>query len=212
MRVPYRLLLGSFRKIAIEALFPDDRATAEGWEHRVTALTGKPESLWKIAEWFTGDGTKYREIRKEDGIASLETREGQVVRIPARLLTRRFARRWPPLPPPRRPRSSTAEDAQGRYAIYRLQKGEALYSAVVVRFTGRVHAEDVNAKANGDRRAQRDLRRPRDPGRVRDQDPDVRISRRSFARRATRSASRRRIRGSRPRSSPTRSRARTSPA
>ncbi len=35
----------------------------------------------------------------------------------------------------------------GRYAVYRLQQGEALYSAVVVRFTDRVHAEDVNAKA-----------------------------------------------------------------
>ena len=40
-----------------------------------------------------------------------------------------------------------ATDAQGRHAVYRLRKGEALYSAVVVRFTGRVHAEDVNAKA-----------------------------------------------------------------
>lgn len=39
------------------------------------------------------------------------------------------------------------EDAQGRYAQYRLRPGEALYSAVVVRFTGRIHAEDVNALA-----------------------------------------------------------------
>jgi N-acetylmuramoyl-L-alanine amidase len=40
-----------------------------------------------------------------------------------------------------------AEDARGRYAVYRLRPGEALYSAVVVRFTGRIHAEDVNALA-----------------------------------------------------------------
>jgi len=39
------------------------------------------------------------------------------------------------------------EDAEGRYAQYRLRPGEALYSAVVVRFTGRIHAEDVNALA-----------------------------------------------------------------
>ena len=31
-----------------------------------------------------------------------------------------------------------------REAVYRLKKGEALYSAVVVRFTGRVDADDVN--------------------------------------------------------------------
>jgi N-acetylmuramoyl-L-alanine amidase len=30
------------------------------------------------------------------------------------------------------------------YAVYRLQKGEALYSSVAIRFTGRLHAADVN--------------------------------------------------------------------
>ena len=39
------------------------------------------------------------------------------------------------------------KDARGEYAEYRLQAGEALYSAVVVRFTGTVSAEDVNALA-----------------------------------------------------------------
>ncbi len=38
-------------------------------------------------------------------------------------------------------------DAKGKYAIYRLKAGEALYSAVVVRFTGNVRAADVNALA-----------------------------------------------------------------
>lgn len=35
-------------------------------------------------------------------------------------------------------------DRDGRYAIYRLKRGEALYSAVVVRYTGRVDVQDVN--------------------------------------------------------------------
>ncbi len=35
-------------------------------------------------------------------------------------------------------------DARGAYAIYRLKRGEALYSAVVMRYTGRVDAQDVN--------------------------------------------------------------------
>ena len=39
------------------------------------------------------------------------------------------------------------KDAQGEYAIYALRPGEALYSSVVVRFTGSIHAEDVNALA-----------------------------------------------------------------
>jgi len=57
----------------------------------------------------------------------------------------------PPAPPPsRRPVAEGANelsygrDAQGPYAVYRLKKGEALYSAVVVRFTGRVDVQEVN--------------------------------------------------------------------
>jgi N-acetylmuramoyl-L-alanine amidase len=150
VRVPYKTLSGNYRKIAIEALFPADRATAEGWEHRVTAPAGKPESLWRIAEWFAGDGTRYKEIRQAGAIASLETRVGQVVLVPGRLLTpvfREAVAAAAPAPESEAPRLEYGEDAQGRYAVYRLKKGEALYSAVVVRFTGRLHAEDVNAKA-----------------------------------------------------------------
>src|SRR5206468_4974243 len=33
--------------------------------------------------------------------------------------------------------------APGPYAVYRLQKGEALYSSVAIRFTGRVYSKDV---------------------------------------------------------------------
>jgi N-acetylmuramoyl-L-alanine amidase len=40
-----------------------------------------------------------------------------------------------------------SQDAQGAHAIYRLRAGEALYSSVVVRFTGRLAADDVNALA-----------------------------------------------------------------
>jgi N-acetylmuramoyl-L-alanine amidase len=39
------------------------------------------------------------------------------------------------------------EDSKGRFAIYRLKAGEALYSAVAVRFTGRVDPEEVNQVA-----------------------------------------------------------------
>jgi N-acetylmuramoyl-L-alanine amidase len=147
VRVPYRLLSGAFRKIAIEALFPDDKATAEGWEHRVAALTGKPESLWKVSEWFTGDAGKYREIRDAGAIVSLETQPGQVIRIPPHLLTPSFREVVAAAPSAEPPVLEFGQDEQGPYAVYRLKKGEALYSAVVVRFTGRVHAEDVNAKA-----------------------------------------------------------------
>ena len=49
----------------------------------------------------------------------------------------------PPAPNP----LTYGKDAQGSYAVYRLQAHEALYSAVVVRFTGNMDADDVNALA-----------------------------------------------------------------
>jgi N-acetylmuramoyl-L-alanine amidase len=149
IRVPYKLLTGSFRKVAIEALFPQDRATAEGWEHPIAGVGGRPESLWEIAEWLTGDGANYKKIRESGAIASLETKQGQVVRVPADLLLPPFKEAVAAAAPAQAipPELEFASDEKGPYAIYRLKKGEALYSAVVVRFTGRVHAEDVNAKA-----------------------------------------------------------------
>ncbi|MGH9366952.1 MAG: hypothetical protein ACRD3M_04680, partial [Thermoanaerobaculia bacterium] len=146
VRVPYGRLAASYRKIAMEALFPEDAADAGGWSHRVTAPGGRPESLWRIAEWFTGEGRRYREIREAGKIASLEMEKGQVVRIPAALLSPVF-RSAAAAAAPAEPPLEFGSDEKGRYALYRLRRGEALYSAVVVRFTGRVHAEDVNEKA-----------------------------------------------------------------
>ncbi len=51
-----------------------------------------------------------------------------------------------PVPPAASP-LTYGRDSQGPYAVYRLRAGEALYSSVVVRFTGNVNAEDVNAMA-----------------------------------------------------------------
>lgn len=147
VRVPYRLLSDSYKKIAIEALFPADKGDPRGWTHVVGSSGGRPESLWKIAEWFTGNGANYREIRAD---GSVVTETGETVRIPARLLLPSFrseAAASPPAAASAEPVLEYGKDAQGRYALYRLRRGEALYSAVIVRFTGRVHAEDVNAKA-----------------------------------------------------------------
>jgi N-acetylmuramoyl-L-alanine amidase len=145
VRVPYRLLSDNYRRIAMEALFPQDHGDAKEWTHLVTSPAGHPESLWRIAEWFTGDGSNYRSIREETRIASLPTETGQVVRIPSRLLLPAFriaaAASAPEAP------LEYGRDEKGRFAVYRLKKGEALYTSVVIRFTGRLHAEDVRAKA-----------------------------------------------------------------
>jgi N-acetylmuramoyl-L-alanine amidase len=149
VRVPYRILSDNYRRIAIEALFPGDKKDVNGWTHIVTAPAGHPESLWRIAEWFTGNGSNYQAIREEGQIAALPTEPGQAVRIPGRLLLPAFRSAAAATQPAASPDSPLefGRDEKGRYAIYRLKKGEALYTSVVIRFTGRLHAEDVRAKA-----------------------------------------------------------------
>lgn len=152
-RVPYDLLRPELQVRAVEALFSDDRFDEEekGWRHRVRGIGAlERESLWHLALWFTGRGENFSKIRAANDLNGEELSRGDVVTIPADLLLPAFRR----AAPPRLPQAgkdydlSYRSDAGGDYAVYKLRAGEALYSSVVVRFTGRVLAVDVNALAH----------------------------------------------------------------
>jgi len=148
-RVPYEHLTAERQLAVIRALFPRDRTTADAWIHR-----SRGESLDRVALWLTGSATHAAALRKINGRKNDRVREDEEIRVPRDLLLPVFR---PPEPPPsapavrppgeEAPRLEYGEDGLGAFAIYRLRGGEALYSAVVVRLTGRVHAEDVNALA-----------------------------------------------------------------
>lgn len=173
VRVPWQLMRTELREKAVSALFPSDARGEGGWVHVVKAgsdLEGEP--LWNIAEWFTGDPMNYRRIRDANPSVELTTRVGQKVVIPNELLlpglrgrgnpalTASSAPAKPQIPamvastPPPMVNASTADAApveltytgsgSSGSAIYRLKPGEALWSSVVVRFTGRVFSKDVN--------------------------------------------------------------------
>jgi N-acetylmuramoyl-L-alanine amidase len=181
IRVPYALLRPELQRDVIHTLFPQDQRTPDGWKHVVVGARGiEGESLWNIAEWFTGAGANYTLIRKANPSQGLSTRKGDVILIPKRLLTAAFGGSSEEENAPktaaevRKPaddatqRATADEDvpeatvvalpgqpsltpsllyeraAAEPHAVYRLQKGEALYSSVGIRFTGRVYARDVN--------------------------------------------------------------------
>jgi len=181
VRVPYALLRPDLQREIIATLFPLDQRTDAGWKHVVVGARGiEGESLWKLAEWFTGDGANYSLIRKANPSQGLSTRKGDVILVPKRLLTAAFGGSSEEENAPktaaevRKPaddatqRAAADEDvpeatvvavpgqtlltpslvyertAAEPYAVYRLQKGEALYSSVGIRFTGRVYARDVH--------------------------------------------------------------------
>lgn len=144
-QVPFDLLLPEYQVAAIEALFPEDRGVSAGWRHVVGGgAHGDLESLWDIAAWFTGDGHNYRAIRDENSLQDEEVRPGQSLVVPAAVLRPSLRS---VLPPPEEALLTFEQEDGKEFAVYHLQAGEALYSSVVVRFTGRVYADDVNSLA-----------------------------------------------------------------
>lgn len=178
VRVPFGMLRADFQRSIISTIFPADRRTAQGWRHVVSGGRGiEGESLWRIAEWFTGDGANYTRIRDANPRQRLSTRQGDVIIIPRDLLTAAFAggteeknaskaatevRKADDDPVERTtadqdpaepaleagavglPSLTYERNVPEPYAVYRLQRGEALYSSVAIRFTGRVYARDVH--------------------------------------------------------------------
>ncbi len=140
-RVRFEALTARYQLAAIQALFPKDRSLATGWQHHVTISV----SLWRLAEWLTGDGLNFTAIREHNNLSDEVLSHGQALIIPGDLLLPAFRTTLP--------ETMTAhdlryvDDGAADFAIYRLKKGEALYSAVVVRFTGGTFADDVNALA-----------------------------------------------------------------
>lgn len=150
-RIPYKVLSGKYKLAVMRAMFPADDPLSAGWFHTVSGRRGGL-SLWRIAEWFTGDGQNFRALRERNELEDDELTSGQRLLIPRELLLPAFRATLPAAPPSPPPAVAAHDleyvsDASGDFAVYRLKRGEALYSAVVVRFIGGTFAEDVNRLA-----------------------------------------------------------------
>ena len=145
-RVPYELLTNDWKLRLVRALFPDGAPRPEGWYHAVPE-DGPAHNLWRIALWLTGEGQSFREIRDYNRLPDEMVPPGRGVIVPAQLLLPAFRGALPPLEAPSAADFAYEREASGEYLTYRLKRGEALYSAVVVRFTGNTFADEVNALA-----------------------------------------------------------------
>lgn len=169
VHIPVEVLRSDLRLEVVQRLFPVDARTNEGWEHWVLdPFRGGEESWSWLAELFTGRADRAAVLeRANPDFATSGPRRGRPVTVPEAVLLPAF-RSLPPVATPTAlvaaaptpgpasilpDRTSGAgvleygRDASGDYAVYRLQKGEALYSAVVVRFTGQLLAQQVNETA-----------------------------------------------------------------
>ncbi len=175
VRIPLELLRADLREQVVRRLFPIDRLVENGVEHWILDPFGEHAESWKwLAAVFAKPGTDPGDLKAANPqVGGPEPRRALSVLIPNRYLLAVF-RSWPmavstptptptlpPVPIPQPPvvgsqllseqdangALSFGVDAQGEFAQYKLRRGEALYSAVVVRFTGQLHSAQVNATA-----------------------------------------------------------------
>jgi N-acetylmuramoyl-L-alanine amidase len=158
--VPFERLSPEGQRWALAALFPDDQWRQDAVRH--TVRHPDVESVWTLASLFTGHGQNYDRLMAENPELPEKLREGDTWIIPRALLSVDLggAGLGPDRTQPEdglddegrvgayRGMLSFGEDASGRYAAYRMRKGEALYSSVVIRFTDRVDPKGVNELAD----------------------------------------------------------------
>lgn len=144
VRFPFSALNDSLQGLVLQTLFPNDTSEEEEWAHRVVF---KGETVSLIAGVFAKKSipasklVEYNEL--ERGGRSLAI--GDVVNIPWE-----WVREELNLKPieVKEPLVVKPDRFGKKHAFYTIKKGESLYSSVVIRFTGRTLAEDVNRMAN----------------------------------------------------------------
>ncbi len=168
--IPFDLLSPEWQLKAARALFEDDRGEADGWRHKVRG-TGplQRESLWSLAEWFTGTGENFRAIREYNELMDDDVSRGTAVSIPSELLRPAFRAA---LPVPEKPYLLQYGIGQGR-RVRRLPPAPA--RGALLLGGGALHRPRLRGgrqrPRRADRQAQRHPGRHRHPDRLPDQDP-----------------------------------------
>jgi N-acetylmuramoyl-L-alanine amidase len=148
-RIPFDLLTPPYRVVALFAAFPHNRMENGHFIHRVLcdASGDRGERLADIADWYTGDQGRAGDLAGLMGQEAVwDLRVGEEVAVPVEWLLPQL-QAWAAEQTARDIPLEYGRDDQGEYAIYRLKQGEALYSSVVIRFTGLMEADEVNEMA-----------------------------------------------------------------
>jgi N-acetylmuramoyl-L-alanine amidase len=139
LRVPYVELTDRYKLLSVRALFPKDSSSEKHWTHVVTYADPQRgrETLWRVATWFTGKGTTFKEIKRYNGLRGDTIHLGQEITIPQSLLLLPFVQE-------RRVVTNNGELVlRGDHATYKLRRGESIYGDVVPHFTDMVDSKDV---------------------------------------------------------------------
>lgn len=159
--IPFEVLAPDHRARTIAVLFPDDGPGEGGWIHHVHE---DGRSLESIALWFAGDASLADDLAESNGIAWAPLKAGNRILVPSGILAPEITALMATLPQvePAPEVAARAEKTErevavgdltflppekGGHAVYKLRRGEALYSAVVARFTGQLEPKEVGETA-----------------------------------------------------------------
>jgi N-acetylmuramoyl-L-alanine amidase len=155
--VAFQELSPAGKRWVLGMLFPGDAWTKD--EVRHTVRWPELESMWLIAALFMGHGQNYDHLQAVNPSNPEKLKVGDVWRIPRVLLATDLGGEGQGKAGRTQPEDELGDearvgayrallsfdaDAQGKYAGYRLRKGEALYSSVVMRYTDQVDPKGVN--------------------------------------------------------------------
>ena len=152
--IPFDQLKAETQREILLAVYPNDFVDEHGWWHTVV---DDAETLFSLCEWLTGRGLDQKAVQADprNKLPSSTIKRGQAFLIPLDLLRGAMKRPTPKpvveaiaeateeVAPPSGSELRHGSDKNGAYATYRLRRGEALYTAVVARFTDYVEAKDI---------------------------------------------------------------------
>jgi len=148
------------RRWVLQTLWPEDLWRKDEVVHQVR--WPELESLWLMASLFCAHGQNYDQLQAANPGNPEKLAVGDRWRIPSHLLARYLGGPVRGILERAQPEDELDDEArvaayrallsydtdrQGPYAAYRLRRGEALYSSVVMRFTDRVDPKEVNELA-----------------------------------------------------------------
>jgi N-acetylmuramoyl-L-alanine amidase len=144
VRFPFKVLNDAMQSLVLQTLFSNDSSEESVWAHRVMF---KGETISLIAGVFAKKEISARQIIRYNKLKrnGKHLGIGDTVNIPWKWI--RPELNLKPIEV-KKPLVVKIDQFGKRYAYYSIKKGESFYSSVIIRFTGRTLAEDVNDMAD----------------------------------------------------------------
>ena len=171
--IPIGRLKPETQRTTLLAIYTNDTIGPDGWTHTVL---DERETLWSLCAWLTPTGQNYKKVmaHPKNRLSTTPLRKGQKIFFPNHLLNTvmktsgQTSAQAPSAPPSKKTTAQKptalfsgvataaglryAQDKDGPYASYTLKKGEAIYTAVVGRYTdyrtGKAKKDASSAIAN----------------------------------------------------------------